>query len=103
MVKTRWMESRGNSRGRQITCKHVSTFDRSVGELGALATMSGGACHSAVVPQSVLIFSLFMRLIKRVSGNLVLYRAPKCGSHFTKNNSGLFSISSPIPSQASSG
>ena len=41
MVKRRWMEGRGNSRGRRITCKHVSTFDRSVGELGALATMSG--------------------------------------------------------------
>ena len=79
MEKRRWKsEGRGNSRGRRITCKHISTFDRSV---EALATMSGGACRSAVVRLPVLIFPLLQILIKKVSGDLVLYRAAKCGTH----------------------
>ena len=80
MVKRRWMEGKGNSRGRRITCKHVSSLNiRSIGR--GISNDVGRACRSAVVPKSVLIFSLLQILIKKVSGDLVLYRAAKCGTH----------------------
>ena len=49
MVKRRWMEGRGNSRGRRITCKHVSSLNiRSIGR--GISNDVGGSCRSAVVP-----------------------------------------------------
>ena len=47
MVKRR--RRRGNSKGRRITCKHVSTFDRGISN-----DVWGGACCCSVGPKDII-------------------------------------------------